>query len=76
MTNHHCVVVCLEQISTQEQNFAGIGYSATPPAEERKCPDFELDQLVEIRDVTKKFRPLRPARPTKRQKQSSACQRG
>src|ERR1700733_5142992 len=55
MTNHHCVVNCLEQISTQEQNFAGIGYSATTPAEERKCPDFELDQLVEIRDVTKEI---------------------
>ena len=55
MTNHHCVVDCLEQISTPEQNFAGIGYSATTPAEERKCPDFELDQLVEIRDVTKEI---------------------
>src|ERR1700733_8171589 len=55
VTNHHCVVDCLEQISTQEQNFAGIGYSATTPAEERKCPDFELDQLVEIRDVTKEI---------------------
>jgi peptidase S46-like protein len=55
MTNHHCVVDCLEQISTHEQNFAAIGYSATTPAEERKCPDFELDQLVEIRDVTKEI---------------------
>jgi hypothetical protein len=53
MTNHHCVVECLEQISTPQQNFAEIGYSAKTPAEERKCPDFELDQLVEIRDVTK-----------------------
>lgn len=53
MTNHHCVVECLEQISTPDRNFAEIGYSATTPAEERKCPDFELDQLVEIRDVTK-----------------------
>jgi Peptidase S46 len=53
MTNHHCVVECLEQISTPEQNFAEIGYSAETPAEERKCPDFELDQLVEIRNVTK-----------------------
>src|ERR1700735_1726141 len=55
MTNHHCVVNCLEQISTQEQNFAEVGYSATTPAEERKCPDFELDQLVEIREVTKEI---------------------
>jgi hypothetical protein len=53
MTNHHCVVECLEQISTHDENFAEIGYSAKTSAEERKCPAFELDQLVEIRDVTK-----------------------
>lgn len=53
MTNHHCVVECVEQLSTPQQNFEENGYSAKTPAEEKKCPDFELDQLVEIRDVTK-----------------------
>ena len=53
MTNHHCVVGCVEQISTPEQNLEENGYSAKTPAEEKKCPDFELDQLVEIRDVSK-----------------------
>jgi hypothetical protein len=53
MTNHHCVVECVEQLSTAEQNFEENGFSAKTPAEEKKCPDFELDQLVEIRDVTK-----------------------
>ncbi len=53
MTNHHCVVECVEQLSTPQQNFEENGFSATTPAEEKKCPDFELDQLVEIRDVTK-----------------------
>ncbi len=53
MTNHHCVVECVEQLSTAQQNFEENGFSAKTPAEEKKCPDFELDQLVEIRDVTK-----------------------
>src|SRR5271157_315111 len=53
MTNHHCVVECVEQISTPQQNFVEKGFAAKTVAEERKCPDFELDQLVEIRDVTK-----------------------
>ena len=53
MTNHHCVVECLEQLSTPQQKFEEEGYSAKTAAEERKCPDFELDQLVEIRDVTR-----------------------
>ena len=52
MTNHHCVVGCVEQISTPEKNLVENGYSAKTLAEERKCPDFELDQLIEIRDVT------------------------
>ena len=38
--------------STTKQNFEEEGFSAKTPAEEQKCPDFELDQLVEIRDVT------------------------
>jgi hypothetical protein len=53
MTNHHCVVECLEQLSTPGHKLEEEGYLAKAPAEERKCPDFELDQLVEIRDVTK-----------------------
>jgi hypothetical protein len=53
MTNHHCVVECLDQLSTAQQNLEESGFSAKTPAEEKKCPDFELDQLVEIRDVTK-----------------------
>jgi hypothetical protein len=52
MTNHHCVVDCVEELSTQEQNFVDDGFVAKTVAEERKCPAFELDQLVEIRDVT------------------------
>jgi hypothetical protein len=53
MTNHHCVVECVEQLSTAQQNLEENGFSAKTPAEEKKCPDFELDQLLEIRDVTK-----------------------
>ena len=53
MTNHHCVVECVEQLSTAQQNLEENGFSAKTPADEKKCPDFELDQLIEIRDVTK-----------------------
>jgi hypothetical protein len=53
MTNHHCVVECVEELSTAQQNLEENGFFAKTPADEKKCPDFELDQLVEIRDVTK-----------------------
>jgi Peptidase S46 len=52
MTNHHCVVECEEQLSTAQENFVETGFSAKNADEERKCPDFELDQLSQIEDVT------------------------
>jgi hypothetical protein len=52
MTNHHCVVECEEQLSTAQENFVETGFSAKSEDEERKCPDFELDQLTQIADVT------------------------
>ena len=52
MTNHHCVVDCVEALSTPKQNLVEAGFAAQSPAEERKCDAFELDQLIQIRDVT------------------------
>lgn len=52
MTNHHCVLGCVEQLSSAEHNFVEDGFSASTPADERKCPTFELDQLMQIGDVT------------------------
>lgn len=52
MTNHHCVVDCVQQISTAQQNFVETGFIASTAAEEKECPAFELDQLMQIRDVT------------------------
>jgi len=52
MTNHHCVLQCVQELSTAQQNFVETGFSAPTVAEERKCPAFELDQLTQIRDVT------------------------
>src|SRR5689334_13426807 len=52
MTNHHCVLDCVQQLSTAQQNLVETGFAAATLAEERKCPAFELDQLTQIRDVT------------------------
>ena len=52
MTNHHCVLECVQQLSTSAQNFVQNGFIAQTPAEERRCPVFELDQLTRISDVT------------------------
>jgi hypothetical protein len=52
MTNHHCVVDCVQALSTPKQNLVETGFIAQTAAEERKCAAFELDQLTQIRDVT------------------------
>src|ERR1700685_3985216 len=43
MTNHHCVVDCVEAFSTAQQNLVESGFLARTAAEERLCPEFELD---------------------------------
>ncbi len=52
MTNHHCVLECVQELLTVQENLVENGFSASTPAEERKCPAFELDQLTHTRDVT------------------------
>jgi peptidase S46-like protein len=52
MTNHHCVVSCVEQLSTPQQNYVEAGFVAKSRGDEKKCPAFELDQLTQITDIT------------------------
>ena len=52
MTNHHCVVDCVQALSTPQQNLVESGFAAQTAAEERQCHTLELDQLTQIRDVT------------------------
>ena len=56
MTNHHCVETCLQQLSSAEKDFIAAGFHAKTPAEELKCPVLEVNQLVEITDVTARMK--------------------
>ncbi|MDR3435962.1 S46 family peptidase [Telmatospirillum sp.] len=51
-TNHHCARECIEQLSSAEKNFTETGFYAKTLAEEPKCPEMEVNQLVAISDVT------------------------
>ena len=55
MTNHHCVVECVEQLSTPQQNYVQAGFYAKRQQDEKICPAFELDQLTQIEDITAKI---------------------
>jgi hypothetical protein len=54
MTNYHCVVACVEALTTGTQNLMETGFSAAAAADERRCPGMEVNQLAEVTDVTER----------------------
>ncbi len=53
-TNHHVGAQCVQQLSTEGHDYIKTGYYAKTQADEAKCPNLELNQLVGIEDVTDK----------------------
>src|SRR3977135_44223 len=53
-TNHHVGAGCVQQLSTAGHDYIKTGFYAKSRAEEAKCPNLELNQLVGIEDVTDK----------------------
>src|SRR5690349_510540 len=47
-TNHHVGAECVQQLSTKGKDYMKSGFYAATQAEEVKCPDLELNQLVSI----------------------------
>lgn len=52
MTNHHCAHSCIEQLSTPKRDYVASGFYAKNLTDEVKCPEIEINKLVEIKDVT------------------------
>ncbi|MGA9307085.1 MAG: S46 family peptidase [Candidatus Sulfotelmatobacter sp.] len=53
-TNHHVGAACVQQLSSADHDYLKTGFYAKTQAEEAKCPNLELNQLVGIEDVTDK----------------------
>ena len=51
-TNHHVGSECIHDLSTGGKDYVKNGFYANTQAEEAKCPNLELNQLVAIDDVT------------------------
>jgi hypothetical protein len=56
MTNHHCAQECIQGLSTAEKDLFANGFTAPTQADELRCPDVEVNQLVAIADVTARIR--------------------
>lgn len=52
MTNHHCAVGCVQQLSTPANDLVASGFLARTRAQEAQCPEIELNRLEGITDVT------------------------
>ncbi|MFN7237429.1 MAG: S46 family peptidase, partial [Brevundimonas sp.] len=52
LTNHHCVVSCIQELSTAEQDYVANGFLVATREEERACPGQTAEVLTEIVDVT------------------------
>ncbi len=52
LTNHHVARFQLQKISTAAHNYLQDGFHARTEAEELKCPDLELNQLISLENVT------------------------
>jgi hypothetical protein len=47
-TNHHVGAGCVQQLSTEGHDYIKTGFYAKTQADEAKCPNLELNQLVGI----------------------------
>jgi len=64
MTNHHCARGCIDAVTREGEDFLSDGFNAKSRAEERQCPNYWLDQLLAIRDVTDSVTAAVPAGAT------------
>jgi hypothetical protein len=52
LTNHHVGEDCIQKLSAAEHDYMAKGFSAAAEAEEKTCPDLEVDALLRTSDVT------------------------
>lgn len=52
LTNHHCVVSCLQDLSDAQNDYVQNGWIPATREEERQCPGVQAQILTEITDVT------------------------
>lgn len=52
LTNHHCVISCIEDLSSAEQDYMNKGFLASTRSDEKQCPGMEVNRLEKITDVS------------------------
>jgi hypothetical protein len=52
LTNHHCVIGCVEDLSSEKQDLVNKGFLAKSHSEEKQCPGMEVNRLEKTENVT------------------------
>ncbi|MET3528348.1 S46 family peptidase [Phenylobacterium koreense] len=52
-TNHHCVVECAQDLSSDKTDYVQDGFLTASREEEKKCPGMQAEILTSITDVTR-----------------------
>lgn len=52
LTNHHCIVSCLQDLSSADQDYVAAGFNAATRNEEKACPGQQAETVRQISDVT------------------------
>ena len=53
LTNHHCVVECVQDLSSGDKDYVKDGFLTAAREDEKKCPGMQAEILTSITDVTK-----------------------
>jgi hypothetical protein len=72
-TNHHVGAGCVHNISTAEHDYIKDGFYAGARENEPRCPGLEVQNLIEIRDITADVN--NAAKPGMSDKEAGAAQR-
>jgi hypothetical protein len=55
LTNHHCVIDCVQNLSSKEHDHVNDGFLARTRTEEKQCPGMEINRLEAISDVSERI---------------------
>lgn len=56
VTNHHCVMQCLRDISTGSSKLLINGFKTTSREQEKRCPGLSIERQISDTDVSDRFR--------------------
>jgi hypothetical protein len=55
LTNHHCAIGCVQDLSSKEHDYVNEGFLAATRADEKQCPGVEINRLDATTDVTERI---------------------